>query len=146
MKKGFTYIELLITLAIIAVLFVPIMQLFSHSLYSSSVSQDLITATNLARWQMERIKNLGYTKEQLRRMGDIIYPPVGEGPMEMNNMQWRIKSNILKEGDPVEVRVSVYPVRTKVLEGSEIEAEEEALITLVTLVEDMYWEEVTPIR
>ena len=57
-QKGFTYIELLITLAIIAVLFVPMMQLFSHSLYSTGVSQGLITAVNLAKWEMERTKNL----------------------------------------------------------------------------------------
>ena len=65
MKRGFTYIELLIALAILGVLFVPVMHLFSYSVHSSGESRDLITATNLARWQMERLKNLGLKKEEL---------------------------------------------------------------------------------
>ena len=64
-KKGFTYIELLITLAIFAVLFVPIMQLFTHVISSSAESQDLITAVNLAKWGMEKTKNLNLTTTQL---------------------------------------------------------------------------------
>ena len=133
-KKGFTFIEILVTLAIIGTLFIPVMRLFSHSLYSSSVSQDLITATNLAEWQMERLKNLGYTKKELRVLGDKVYPQANKKPIEMNDAKWRIKQIIFKEKDPVEVRVSVYK-----------EGEGEPLITLVTLIEDTFWEEVQPI-
>lgn len=151
---GFTYIELLITLTIIAVLFVPIMQLFSYSLHASTTSQDLITATSLARWEMERIKNLNVTKERLSEIGDLMYPPIDEEPMELNEMLWRIKREIIKETDPLEVRVHVYPVREKkgVGEKGEISEEltydvqEKPLVTLVTLFEDMHWEEVKPIQ
>ena len=115
-QKGFTYIELLVALAVIGALFVPVMRLFSHSLYSSTVSRDLITATNLAKWQMERLKNLNLTKERLLRMGDGVYPPMDEAPMEMNNAKWRIRRVVVK-GElpddvnlkkPVEIRVLVY--------------------------------------
>jgi len=131
-KRAFTYIELLVTLAIIAVLFVPIMQLFSHSLHSVSVSQDLITATNLAKWEMERTKNLNVTKAQLKKMGDGIYPAQEEEPLEMNNAKWRIARDIMENSNPLEVRVHVYH------DGEP----DKPIITLVTLIEDMTWEEI----
>ena len=84
-NRAFTYIEILIALAVMAVLFVPIMQLFSHTVYSTSVSQDLITATNLAKWEMERVKNLNLTKAQLKEAGNRTYPLEGEPPLVMNN-------------------------------------------------------------
>jgi prepilin-type N-terminal cleavage/methylation domain-containing protein len=154
MKRAFTYIELLITLTILAVLFVPVMQLFSHSLYASSTSQDLMTATSLARWEMERIKNLNVTKEQLKEMGDSLYPPLDEGPIEMNEMKWRIKREIIKDTNPLEVRVHVYAVRKKKEVGEEEEVSEELYyiqedkpnVTLVTLIENMFWEEIKPIK
>ncbi len=153
--KAFTYIELLITLTIIAVLFVPIMRLFSHSIQASRSSQDLMTATSLARWGMERIKNLNVTKEQLLEMGNSLYPPADEKPIEMNEMKWRIKREVIKGTDPLEVRVCVYQVREKKEVGGEKEisdeltyyaSQDEPLVTLVTLVENMFWEEIQPVK
>lgn len=135
-SKGFTYIELLITLAIIAVLFIPMMQLFSHSLRATVASQDLITATNLAKWGMERVKNLNMTKAQLREVGDLIYPPLEDEPLEMNNAKWRVRRVVLKETDPLEVRVFTF------LDGEP----DRPVVTLVTLIEDMVWEEFSPTK
>jgi len=134
--SAFTYIELLIALAIIAVLFVPIMQLFSHSLYSVSHSQSLITATNLAKWGMERTKNLNVTKAQLKEIGDEVYPPAEQEPIEMNHAKWRIKRDVMENTDPLEVRVSVYR-KDKLTKP---------IVTLVTLIEDMTWEEIRHIK
>jgi prepilin-type N-terminal cleavage/methylation domain-containing protein len=135
-SNAFTYIELLITLAIIAVLFVPIMRLFSHTLYSVSSSQDLITATNLAKWEMERTKNFKATKARFREIGDIVFPSLDKEPLMMNNVQWRIKREIIEESDPLEIRVSAS-------RGNELD---KPLVTLVTLIEDMSWEEVVPVK
>lgn len=133
MKKGFTYIELLITLAVMAILLVPVMQLFAHTLSSVSSSQGLIVATNLARWQMERIKNLNFTTKRFRELGTVIYPPLEEEPMEMGDLKWRIKTEFIGSS-PLEVRVAVYYA---------IEMKK-PIMTLVTLIEDMTWEQVVP--
>jgi prepilin-type N-terminal cleavage/methylation domain-containing protein len=131
-NRAFTYIEILIALAVMAVLFVPIMQLFSHTVYSVSASQDLITATNLAKWEMERIRNLNLTKAQLKEAGDRVYPPEDSPPLEMNSARWRIKAAFASEEGPLEARVSVFRE----------EAPDKPVITLVTLIEDMTWEKI----
>jgi len=128
--------ELLIALAIMAVLIIPVMQLFSSSLYGGSFTQDLISATSLARWQMERVKNLNMTKAQLIDLGDFVYPEENREPLELNDMKWRIKTEFVKGTDPLEVRVGVYK------EGQPYEP----IVTLVTLIEDMFWEEIQAIR
>jgi len=134
-KKAFTYIELLITLAIIAVLFIPIMQLFSHTLHASNTTQNLITAVNLAKWEMEKIRNLNVTKAQLKQLGDAMHPPLDQSPMEMNNEKWRIKKEIMEGTEPLEIQVKVFQSRDMA----------KPLVTLVTLIEDMTWEKVEPI-
>ncbi|MBU1122080.1 MAG: prepilin-type N-terminal cleavage/methylation domain-containing protein [Candidatus Omnitrophota bacterium] len=148
-QKAFTYIELLITLAVIAVLFVPIMQLFSNLLFASQTSQDFITATNLAKWQMERIKNLNVNKDQLKEMGDAVYPQLDMPPLEMNDAKWRIKKDIIEETDPLEIRVSVYydEVQNKSAKDTgSLFVEQKPVVTLVTLIEDMFWEEIRPVK
>lgn len=134
-NTGFTYMELLIALAIMAVLFVPIMQLFSDSFYAASVTQDIVTATNLAKWQMEKIKNLNMTKEQFKKMGSFIYPEKGDEPLYLNDMSWRVVTQIVEDSDPLEVRVNVF---------RDVEMNK-PVISLYTLIEDMYWEEYSPV-
>lgn|SRR3989338_4824635 len=135
-QQAFTYIELLVTLAIMAVLFVPVMQLFSHTLYATSLSRNLITAVNLAKWEMERIKNLNATQAQWKIMGDELYPPLDKNPMEMNGLKWRIRREIIKESTPLEVRVAVFQDTFM----------DKPVITLVTLLEDMTWNEIRVVR
>ena len=93
-----------------------------------------MTATGLAKWQMEKLKNLNFTKEKLRRMGDAIYPPLDEEPIEMNDMKWRIKRIVVKEKDPLEVQISAFR------DGEDTRS----LTTLVTLFEDTSWTEARP--
>lgn len=133
-RKAFTYIELLIALAVMAILIVPVMQLFSHTLSSISSSQGLIVATNLAKWQMERVKNLNFTTKQFQELGTTIYPPLEEEPLEMDNLKWRIETEFVSGSSPLEVRVNVhYAIDMG-----------KSVVTLVTLIEDMTWEKVVP--
>lgn len=126
---GFTYIEVLITLAVLAVLFIPMMQLFSRALYSTTVSGDQITAVNLARWEMEKVKNLNLTKAQLKELSDIWTPELEEPGLEMNGVKWRILRHIDSESDPLQVSVEVY------LDNNL----KESIASLVTLLEDNIW-------
>ena len=131
-SAGFTFIEILMTMTIIAVLFVPVMQLFSNSLYSTSVNLEMITAMNLAQSEMERTINLNLTKAQLQKLGTQIFPPENEKPLELNHQVWRTKREIVEKSDPLEVHVIVYR------DGEP----DKSLVTLVTLVEDTMWESV----
>ena len=140
-KPGFTFIEILISLAIIAIVFIPMMQLFSHALFSTAASQDLITATNLARWDMERIKNLNVTTSQLSEVGNTIYPPLAEEPLLMNRTYWRIKREIFG-GVPLQVAVHVFKVEAGIPEEEEEPLPGEPMVSLSTLIADMLLEEV----
>ncbi len=131
-ELGFTFIEILMTLTVIALLFVPIMQLFSNSLYSTNDNLEAITAMNLAQSEMERVINLNYTKDQLRKLGAEIIPPVDKPPLELNKTLWRVKRETIEESDPLEVHVSVYK------EGQP----EKTMVRLVTLIEDLMWDQV----
>lgn len=127
--KGFTYIEVLITLAVVAILFIPMMQLFSHGLYSATVSSDMITAVNLGRWEMERLRNLNFTKSQLKAQGDVWTPKLEEAPLEINKIKWRIFRHIKPDSDPLEISVEVFTADNL----------KKPLASLVTLIEDSIW-------
>ena len=132
---GFTFIEILITLTVIAVLFVSVMQLFSNSLYSTRENLERITAMNLAQSEMERTLNLNMTKEQLKKVGTQIFPPLEESAYEVNNGLWRVQREVVEDSDPLEVRVKVF----------EDGQPDNVRITLVTLIEDMMWDQVQTI-
>ena len=133
---GFTFIEILITLTVIALLFVPVMQLFSNSLYSTAENLDRITAMNLAQSEMERTINLNMTKEQIKKIGTQIFPPLENPPYEINKSQWRVQREVVEDSDPLEVRVKVFK------EGQP----EKIWITLTTLIEDMMWGQVQTVN
>lgn len=134
-RAGFTFIEILMTLAVVGILFVPVMQLFSSSLYATNQNQEMITAMNLAQSEIEKTINLNLTKTQLQEHGTEIIPPENEKPLELNKSFWRTKREIIAGTDPLEVRVLVYK------EGNP----DEPLVTLVTLIEDMMWDSVKPV-
>ncbi len=134
-ERGFTFIEILIALSLIGILFIPLMQLFIHGITQTQESMDTITATNLAKSYMERALNLHMTKSQMRALGDELYPPKEEPAFVMNKTRWRVLRDIIETSDPLEIRVSV-------MRESE---PEKPVITLVTLIEDLAWESVRPV-
>lgn len=131
-RAGFTFVEILMTLTVIALLFVPVMQLFSNSLYSTGENLDRITAMNLAQSEMERTINLNMTKAQIKKIGTQIFPPLDKPAFEINHGKWRVQREVEEDSDPLQIRVKVFR------DGQP----EKVLITLVTLIEDMMWDEV----
>lgn len=127
-RKAFTYIELMITVMIIAICFVPLMSMFSSSIKEMTYAGDKLTALNLAREEMEKIKNLNFTEAQLLALGNTEMPPNGKA-LVRNNVNWRIERTFGDGSDPLEVRVSVY---------RESKAPQK-MIELVTLIEDLEW-------
>jgi prepilin-type N-terminal cleavage/methylation domain-containing protein len=134
--SGFTFIEILITLTVIALLFVPVMQLFSNSLYSTGENLDRITAMNLAQSEMEKTINLNMTKAQLLKDGTKVFPPLDGPPYAINKGFWRVQREVVEASDPVEVRVKVFK------DGFP----DKVLVTLTTLVEDLMWDQVTAVQ
>ena len=110
-------------------LFIPMIQLFSSAIYSVTVSGEGITAVNLARWEMERVKNLNVTKAGLKKIGDLWTPTMDEPALEMNQAKWRVLRRVNPDTDPLEVNVEVY--RSDNLK--------KPVATVATLVEDSIW-------
>lgn len=134
-QNGFTFIELLITLAVIAICFLPLMRMFSVSLEQVCVINDLTTARYLAQEGMEKVKNLGLTEAQLEDLGNIWEPALDKPLLELNGKHWRVFRKIVKGTDPLEVRIQVYQMtnqRTNELTNKPI-------VEVVTLVEDLDW-------
>lgn len=129
LSVGFTYIEMVITVVIIAICFVPLIRMFSTSINEVSYAGDKLTALNLAREEIEKIKNLNLTEAQLLALGNAVTPPKSEPALKRNNADWRIERILKPASDPLEVKVIVWRsalAPQKVLE-------------LTTLIEDLEW-------
>ena len=123
------------TLTVIALLFVPVMQLFSNSMVNTGQNLERITAMNLAQSEMEKAINLNLTKEQFRKEGTKIFPPLDKDPYLINGTAFRVEREPVVQTDPLELRIKVYK------DGQP----ERILITLVTLIEDLMWDQVTTV-
>ena len=71
-SKGFTYIEMLIVIALMGLCFVPLLQLFTESMDEVQQYSDLGTAVQLGREAMEGVKNLRWRFSRSEKA----YPPV----------------------------------------------------------------------
>ena len=60
-NRGFTLVELIMTIAIVGVVAIPTSLFLAQHLQSSFQSKDMTMAVELARLEMEKVKNLDYT-------------------------------------------------------------------------------------
>ncbi|MEK6715037.1 MAG: type II secretion system protein [Candidatus Omnitrophota bacterium] len=130
-KRAFTYIEMVITVVIIAICFVPLIRMFSTSIAEVVYAGDKLIALNLAREEMEKVKNLNLTEAQLLALGNRLNPPKSEPALKINKADWRIERVLKPDSDPLEVKVIVW---------HQAKAPQKAL-ELTTLIEDLEWTE-----
>lgn len=134
-NKGFTFIELLIALAVIAISFLPLMQMYSVSLEQVGFTDDITTARYLAQGGMEKMNNLNFTKAQLKSMGDVWDPPLNEPALIVNGKRWRVFRKLVKGSDPLEIHIQVY--KDEKISTRKVAAE--PFVELATLFEDLEW-------
>lgn len=130
-RHAFTFIELLISLSVIAIAFVPLMQMFSTGLEQVYHISELNTSRCLAQEGIERLKNLNFTKAQIRDLGDVWEPALNKPALELNERKWRVLRRVNKNSDPLEVRVLVFQ--------EPITPTSKPTLELVTLIEDLEW-------
>lgn len=102
-RRGFTFVEILITLAILSIAVLPLMQLFATAVEQTAYTDDLTTALALAREEVEKIKNLALTPEQIKQMGNVVNPPV-----QLQKTVWYTVRTVDPEAMPLEFQVFVY--------------------------------------
>ena len=115
-KKGFTLIEVLITLVILVVVFFPLLQIISRALIASGESENTIIAMSLARAKIENIKNLDFVSIGAEGRSAVPNFSAFEREVIVNSLYNELK----------EVETIVYWQST---DGSELNV---SLITLIT--------------
>ena len=126
-SKGFTYIEMLTVITLMALCFVPLLQMFTASVDEVVQYSDLGTAVQLGRDAMESVKNLRLTEAQIESQKSVWIPPEKEPPVSVNGKHWRVKRASIEGTDPLEIHVEVF--REENLKRP--------LLELVTLIEDL---------
>ena len=126
-ERGFSYLEILITIMILGMFFLPVMQMLSSSVAHLAYVGEMSTALGLAREGMEKIRNLRLSEKQLLERGDVYDPPLSEAPLELNGIRWRALQDVRDGTDPLEVHVQVFKE----------EAMDEPMVELQTLIEEI---------
>jgi len=83
--------------------FVPLMQMFSVSLSEIGYIDDMRTALDLAREEVEKVKNIGLTEDQIKNMGNV-----SSLPIVLNARQWRAVRVVRREVSPLEFTVYIF--------------------------------------
>ena len=135
-RAAFTYIELLIALAVVAVSFLPLMRMYTVSLEQAGFTDDLSAAKFLAQEGMEKVKNLNFTKAQLKDIGDVWWPTFGKPPHRLNKKTWRVLRDIVESTDPLEIRIKVFKDEDLSQGGA---PRAKPVLEIATLFEDLEW-------
>lgn len=102
-RAGFTFVEILLTLVILAVSSVPLMQLFSTAVEQAGTVDEIRAALDLSREEIEKIKNLALTEKQIKELGNVVSPPI-----LLNRTVWFTARVVDPEKEPLTVTVYVF--------------------------------------
>ncbi len=120
-KKGFSFVEILLTLVILGIVIAPLMRMYSSALDNINANKDNIVAFNLARMEMEKTKNTNFTVQQFRIQPDKKYT------LAVNNVDWLVERVAFRSKNPLPIQVRVYRK----------DEPEKPKIILTTLLEDL---------
>lgn len=118
-KRGVSFVEIMIMLMVLSICIIPMIRMFTTAISETNYIDDMLTAVDLAREEAEKIKNLGLSKDQIKRIGNILSQPV-----YLNRRIWRTARYINAEKDPMEVFIYVF-------QGDDLS---NSLMTLATMV------------
>lgn len=110
---------MLISLLIISICIIPLIRMYTLSMSEINYIDDMYTAIDLAREEVEKVKNLGLSKDQIKGVGNVLSPPI-----YLNKKVWRSARVVDKDKDPLEVYVYVF-------QGDDLQ---HSFITLATIV------------
>lgn len=99
MAGGFSFVEVLITIVLVGVAFMPMMQLFAVGMASMQEAKQYDTAVYYAEEEMERLALAGEDISVLRTAG-----PVERNP----DAGWRVQRICKPETQPLEIRIKVF--------------------------------------
>lgn len=102
-RSGFTFVEILLTLLILSITVVPMMQLFSTAMEQLGTVDDIRTALDLGREEVEKVKNLALTEEQIKQMGMAVSPPI-----MLNKTIWFAARVVDPTATPLQLTVFVF--------------------------------------
>ena len=118
-KRGVSFIEILMMLLVLAVCIIPMINMFTSAMGETSFVDDKLTAIDLAREEVEKVKNLGLSKDQIKKIGNVVSPPIF-----LNRKIWRTARVVNADNEPLEVYVYVF-------QGDDLE---HSFVTLATMV------------
>lgn len=126
-RLGFTFVEIILAITVMAIAFMPILNLFTTAVEQINLTNELSAALNLGREGMEMVRNLNLPVERLELQQESYYPPYKEPPLVVNNIEFRIHTVIHAGTRPLQVDVRVFR-----------EGADEPILELTTLFEDLF--------
>ena len=102
-KRGFTFVEIILTLVILAITAVPLMQMFSTAVEQTGTVDELRTALDLGREEIEKLKNLAFTEDQIKAIGNVVSPPI-----VLNRTVFYTVRVVDQDESPLQVTVYVF--------------------------------------
>ncbi len=103
LTRGFTFVEILLTLAILSICAVPLMRMFSTAVEQVGSVDEHRTAMDLGREEIEKIKTLALTEEQIKELGNVVNPPI-----LLNKTVWFTARVVDPVATPLQVTVFIF--------------------------------------
>ena len=102
-KRGFTFVENLLTLVIISLCAMPLMRLYATAVEQTGTVDEIRTALDLSREEVEKGKNLALTEDQIKALGNVVGPP-----LFLNRTVWFTVRIVDPDASPLKITVFIF--------------------------------------